>query len=402
MPTLDFPGMLLKVGDTWHYQLTLPGNRKVRRTTRCADYNRAVVKARELYTKMQLLIANSDELPTLSGAVARSILRLEKTISERQAERAGGALRKFQEWAGDCKLEKITTDALEKYMEYRAEKGVVTVKKGKDGTIQKSFKGCSTGTLKKDLSFICSMLKEEGYTVEKPKIHIHKETRGRPFTREELRMFLDASSKYPQGDPGRYTPFWLFLLATGARPAELVPSHLNRSAHIPLLKKEIDLEREQVTIRGAKNKRGEHSKFTVIPVSRALLELCLEKAPEGEYVFPSFDIADAFDSILELTKERDVVNDKGKIRIKAETGIIKVDKLKEKLTAHSFRHTYGTMLAEAGASAFIIQAILRHADPRMTARYLAHARPQVEVVDVSEFLPHSVPEMVTVEKAGNE
>ena len=32
----------------------------------------------------------------------------------------------------------------------------------------------------------------------------------------------------------------------------------------------------------------------------------------------------------------------------------------------------------------------------------AAARAQVDVVDVSEFLPHSVPEMVTVEKAGNE
>jgi integrase len=72
-------------------------------------------------------------------------------------------------------------------------------------------------------------------------------------------------------------------------------------------------------------------------------------------------------------------------RILAKAGISPVDELGEKLTAHSFRHTFGTMLAEQGANAFVIQNALRHADPKMTSRYVERATMATEI-NVSEFL----------------
>jgi len=117
------------------------------------------------------------------------------------------------------------------------------------------------------------------------------------------------------------------MLATGARPAELVP--------------------------------------------KPLLEAVLARAPEtGPYAFRAMGgaICQDFDRILRKTE------------------IAKVDELGEKITAHSFRHTFGTMMAERGTQSAILRDLMRHADSRMTDRYTERAVATSAVIDISPFL----------------
>lgn len=267
------------------------------------------------------------------------------------------AILAFTKWLKrDIAIDRITTELLARYVSHRAQKR-------------------ARGTIEKDLAFISRMLKGNGFDVDLPPVRGKEEKPNRPFTTSELQAFFKACAQYPTNDPGRYTPLFLMLLSTGARPAELVPSP--RSSHVALLKKDIDMENENVIIYGAKRKAGKPSKTSRIPVAKSLLKLCLEHAPEGPYLFREMDMAQDFDRILKKAK------------------ISKIDERGEKLTAHSFRHTYGTMLAEAGASAYIIQNILRHADPRMTSKYLAHATAKIEIIDIDQYLPGAGPQKVS-------
>lgn len=63
----------------------------------------------------------------------------------------------------------------------------------------------------------------------------------------------------------------------------------------------------------------------------------------------------------------------------------KVDALGEKLTAHSFRHTYGNLLATVLPNAFMLQRALGHKDGRSTDRYI-HSEPADHFVDVRNVL----------------
>ena len=161
---------------------------------------------------------------------------------------------------------------------------------------------------------------------------------------------------------------FLTLLATGARPAELFPS--SRSTHVALLKKEIDPNTGTVTIRSAKQQPGQRGISTRVKVAKPLLEKVdsMAEAAPGPHVFSALPgLAHIFDKIC------------------MRAGIQKIDSLGQKLTAHSFRHTFGTMLAEQGASGFIIQNVMRHKDPKQTARYLERAA-TTAVIDISPFM----------------
>lgn len=63
----------------------------------------------------------------------------------------------------------------------------------------------------------------------------------------------------------------------------------------------------------------------------------------------------------------------------------KVNALGEKLTAHSFCHTYGSLLAEVLPNGFMLLRALGHKDGRSTDRYI-HAKPAVYVIDLAEVL----------------
>lgn len=365
-PKKEFPGILIKRGKIWHYQVYVPGRGLWKRTTGKTNHRQAEAEARKLYAQALLLSESPEELPTLSKAIVKEVTRVAEQTSERQAERIGINLSNFLAWAGDLTLEKIDTKLLTKYQRYRIQCKKMVNRKGKR-VVAKCNANVSPSTINREVQSILRLLKENGFPGAKPLPLRGKQQPGRPFSHDELGRFFMVCNEYPQEDPGRYTPLFLLLLCTGARPAELIPS--SRSNHVALLKREIDYKRGTILIRSAKLRRGSRSKSTTLRLSAEVLaavKKMAEKTP-GAHVFFPLTLNCVFNRILK------------------KAGITQVDELGEKLTAHSFRHTFGTMLAEQGANAFVIQNILRHSDPKMTSRYVERAT-QTSVIDVSKYL----------------
>lgn len=170
------------------------------------------------------------------------------------------------------------------------------------------------------------------------------------------------------------------MLCTGARPAEVLPpskkaltEREKAQQHIPLLKTEVDYERGIVYLRSAKDKkkRRRATPIEVVPAVLALVKQVADKTP-GPHVFGGFPLKNYFDRILKLA------------------GLTKVDVLGEKLTAHSFRHTYGTIQAESGVNSFVLQNLMRHTDPRMTSRYTQRALKGATVINPANILTQSL------------
>ena len=88
----------------------------------------------------------------------------------------------------------------------------------------------------------------------------------------------------------------------------------------------------------------------------------------GMFVFkPMINAFKKFDRILKLA------------------GIEKFNGLGEKLTGHSFRHTYATLMADAvGHNSFLLKAILGHERISTTERYCHPTAPTIEL-SVSGF-----------------
>jgi integrase len=179
---------------------------------------------------------------------------------------------------------------------------------------------------------------------------------------EELKRFFGAC------DENQKTLF-SFLPATGARPAEVIPSV--RSSHVAVLKKEIDPDACTVTIRSAKMKPSQRPTTRVITIPRDLMERVMAQIRQtsGPHVFEvNQSLAKLFDRILVRAK------------------IDKKDELGRKLTAHSFRHTYASIMARRVAyNPHVLKEILGHHQLSTTDRYV-HGRSTAEVVDVAEFL----------------
>ncbi|NQU45174.1 site-specific integrase [bacterium] len=66
--------------------------------------------------------------------------------------------------------------------------------------------------------------------------------------------------------------------------------------------------------------------------------------------------------------------------------ISKIDSLGRKLTAHSFRHTFATLMAESvGHNPFVLKQLLGHSQISTTHRY-CHPKAAAPVIDISPFL----------------
>ena len=77
-------------------------------------------------------------------------------------------------------------------------------------------------------------------------------------------------------------------------------------------------------------------------------------------------------------------------RIIASAGVDKKDELGRKLTAHSFRHTFATIMAESvGHNPFVVKQILGHSQITTTDRY-CHPTAKVQVIDLAELLGSGV------------
>lgn len=229
----DFPGTLVKPKgrNVWVYQIYMPGRTIFKRSTGKTNYQAAVAEARKLYRQALLLSASPDasleDLQLKLGkAVVQEVKRIEDLGNPDRAQRVSYCLENFYNWAGNIPLDKITTDMLARYQVFRS-----TCKKkinvGKDRKTRQEAQGgrpISTSTIVMEVQYVIRMLKNNGFTVAKPKPPKKREAHaGRPFTPEELKKFFEACNAYPNEDPGRYTPLFMLILSAGARPAELVP-----------------------------------------------------------------------------------------------------------------------------------------------------------------------------------
>ena len=279
----------------------------------------------------------------LSKAIDAEVARVKIDVSENSSARIKTALNNFRKFAGNIQLDKITKDLLEAYQRKRLTKRAL-------------------GTVDSELVFIRRMLRHNGYHVEKPSPKKGRVTAQRAFTREEIVKFFDVC-------PARLKPLYLTLLATGGRLAELTVSPYGKSTHTPLLKTEVDLEQRVIRLRPAKQREGREKvapKVRLIPLPAWVIEPLREHMArtKGPHVFPAI--------VNSVSRNFDLICQKA--------GIPKFDALKQKVTAHSFRHTYATLLSELlGNNPFMLKEALGHKRITTTERYCHPTTPSLEI-----------------------
>ena len=211
----------------------------------------------------------------MSRAIIEEVERVGLEVSVGQGERVLGCLRNFLQFSGDMRVEKVSQRLVDEFARQRI------------GEVAKE-------TVKKELFCLVRMLRRNGVTVVVPRLKAGKKTELRNFTQDELMRFFEACKTWP----GRQLLFAL-MLATGARPAEMIPS--KRSQHVALLKREVDLSAGRVVLRSAKSLPGKDGPVRVVALPQALVEPLRKwmKQMPGEFVFASnTNLASEFDRFL--------------------------------------------------------------------------------------------------------
>jgi integrase len=328
--------------NVWIYQVKI-NNKTWCRSTGETDRKKAEAKIAELKKLAQLHRSAPNGSLKLANAIVREVARIESDVSIRQAERVGHALQNFYNWVGDIALERIDSQMVESYQ-------------------RKRLREAARATVEKELFCLLKILKQNGFHVERPCAKRGQRAEQRAFSHAELASFF-------QHCPERFKALFLLMLVTGARPAELIPS--KRSSHVALLKNEIDSDKNIVAIRSAKEQLNQVAKVRTIQVPEELMAILVPTADatDGEHVFPEIpNLFRHFDRILQAA------------------AINKVDPLERKLTAHSFRHTFATMMSEAvGHNPFVLKQILGHSQISTTDRY-CHPVLSAPIIDISCFL----------------
>jgi integrase len=286
------------------------------------------------------------ELPldslTLDTAVVREVERVENDVSVSEAARVDCSLRNFCRYAGDIQLEKIDEQLIESCQRKRLKEVALT-------------------TVNREINYIIRLLRLNGLSIKKPGPKRGRRTKHRPFSNDELKQFFSHCNH-------EHYILFIVMLTTGARPAELIPSL--RSCHKALLKEEIDPEKCEIIIRTAKLRpnQEEHARRVKIPQELLTPLVNHARGVDGPHVFRiNQSLCKLFDRILKRA------------------GIPKYNHLGRKLTAHLFRHTYATRMAEAvGNNPFVLKQLLGHTQITTTERYCHADAPDV-VIDISEL-----------------
>jgi integrase len=330
-----FPGCKV-----WHYQCRI-GGKSWCRSTGETNKRKAAEAARVLQRQARLLRTRGRGSSTLLPAIVAEVERVEMDVGAREAQRVSQALTNFFTFAGNVALDRISSAMVETFQRRRLE-------------------SVSTSTINKELSYLLRLLRLRGYAVQRPPAKRRRETQVRNITADEARQFFAAC-------PEPLRLMYAMMYYTGARMSEIVPSE--KSDHIPLLKTEVDLEACRLNLRtgkGHKGKRREVRRLSFPEELREPLRRQIESTEE-EFVFPPFpNGGHAFDHILRAT------------------GIAKRNAAGEVLRAHSFRHAYGTGMAER-VSPFEVQKLLGHASLQTTQRYVHIQAPDVTAPITIEF-----------------
>jgi len=332
--------MLTKRNKVWHYQTKIRG-RTFKRSTGQTDKAKALrmVPEFERQARLRRELSAASPSSSLFQAIADETQRIEMDIGPRQAKRTSYGLMNFAKFVRDLPLERLPADILAQFQRHR----IATA---------------ARSTVQKEVRSIQRLLRGRRHSVQKPpSLTLGAVHPNRAFTDAELHVVFQAASK-------RYRDLYLVLLTTGARLAEIVPS--SRSAHVPLLKCEVDYDAGAVTIRTAKMKPGAApAEPRLVHVPRETLDALRREAAQsfGPRVFrPLNKPARDFQGCLRRA------------------GIPKMDPLGRKLTLHSFRHTYATLAAVAvGQNQFLLQRILGHRQISTTAQYCHPTAPKTVV-----------------------
>lgn len=358
-------GTLRKFGKVWHIQYyDRTTGKKTSKSLGVTDKREAAKLAKVYLEEVERLAEIAKDTRMLKAAIVRECGRIEREVSLAQATRAQTSLAAFCEFTGEIEIAKIDTPLLERFQRHRLQTICPECRKE---TREEECPSChrktrsrvSKATITMDLFFIRHMLKENGILVDKPKRpgKAHR-TVIRAFTRDEVGLIFAHVTD-------RQKPLYATLLFTGARPAELVPSE--RSNHVALLKKEVDLDNDSVLIRTAKAHHGDERKPRLIKIPPEVSSLLKAQMKEtrGAHVFPPCqNLARNFNATLDRA------------------GIPRVNELGEKLILHSFRHTYGTMQAQSGLPALILKEIMGHAQVSTTERYVDNAQSLAPVLSI--------------------
>ena len=160
------------------------------------------------------------------------------------------------------------------------------------------------------------------------------------------------------------------ILYTGCRRNEIL--HLRWE--------DIDLENLTVNIYAQKT-----SKVMLLPINKALRRVLDEvEIKETGYLFPT-------NSTMKRLKDKDVPFNKSYVthRFKA---YVRECGLSEEFHLHSLRHSYSTHLIQKGVPIDIVQKLLGHSSPQITADNYDHSvalhfRSQADMVDFEEGFP---------------
>ena len=279
-----------------------------------------------------VLSAKRTEQPKrISEAVALYMAHAEATFTPATLKARRGVIRRFAQHVGaQAFLDRLTAAHVESF----AVAGGVSAQTSNNRlTALKSF---------------CRFCVEGGMLAESPahKVRPLKTPPRLPraVTDEEFEAVLKA---IPEGRAWTRNVF-RFAALTGLRASEL--ARLRWS--------DVDGERRLLRIETQKNGKAQTQ-----PIPRAALSVLDGVPKQGEYVFTSphatnaercpFGFTNLLDRAFRLGREK--------------AGI------QRQITPHGLRHRYCTKLAEAGASAFVIQAAARHANVQTSQRYVSIA-----------------------------
>jgi integrase len=326
----------------WIYR-TMVNGKTWERSTGEIDRKKAEMKVSKLRRLAELHRQQPADSLNLDQAIVLEVQRVETDVSELQAQRVSYALMNFREWAGNIHLERISPDLIEQYQRER-------------------LQVAARSTVAKELDYLARLLRKNKISIPKPSAKPGRETELRELSTQELESFFKHC-------PKDLRSLFLLMLVTGARPAELVPS--NRSHHVALLKKEVNLEDHEVTIRSSKVLPGKKGEVRTMGIPAELAEMLKATADStaGPHVFP------------DLKNPCRYFN-----RIIKDAGIAKKDELGRMVTAHSFRHTFATMTAQTiGGNQFLLQRLLGHKDIKTSARY-CHLKATAKVIAITPYL----------------
>lgn len=328
----------------WIFQTRIAG-RTFTRSTGETDRKRAEAQVPRLLREVALLKNNPSGLSKLGPAIVEEVARIEEDVSASQATRVSIALMNFFKFVGDVPLYKIDAKIMEEYQRHR-------------------LRTRASSTVSNEVGYVLRILSREGFIVERTRTHRRKKTIVRALNEKELRLFFEAVSESKR-------LLFAFLLTTGARPAEVIPSH--RSTHVALLKSDIDFDGGFVCLRCAKMRSGSHAKIRRLEIPEMILadlrQVCDLIPGDGHIFEPWHSRPRDFDGLLKRA------------------GIEKVNLRGEKLTMHSFRHSYAEFVtARFRGNPLLTKAILGHSEASTIERYVHGVGVDVPV---DELIPES-------------